>query len=113
MKTADHPAAVITENAGSPDPNRRCPLCVHTVEMYVEILASEAANMVLKMLARGGVYIGGGIPPRIVSYLQKDFMPFFTCHQSMGHILRDVPVYVVCESKTALYGAALFAMENS
>lgn len=112
MQEAKHPAAVITENAVLADENRRCPLCVHTVEMYVEMLAVEAANMVLKMLARGGVYIGGGIPPKILPYLQKNFMPIFRRHQSMGQILSSVPVHVVCNTKTALYGAASFAMEK-
>jgi len=111
--TAKHPAAVITENAMLDDPGRRCPLCVHTVELFVEILAGEAANMVLKMLARGGVFVGGGIPPKILPYLQKHFMPAFERHQSMGHILSTVPVHVVCNQKTALYGAALYAMEHS
>jgi glucokinase len=110
---AEHPAAIITENAMLADPKRRCPLCVHTVEIFVEILAGEAANMVLKMLARGGVFIGGGIPPKILPYLHNNFMPAFMRHQSMGHILSGVPVHVVCNPRAALYGAALFAVEHS
>ena len=113
LLSAKHPAAIITENAMLADLNRRCPLCVHTVEIFVEILANEAANMVLKMLARGGVFIGGGIPPKILPYLQKNFISAFARHQSMGHILSEVPVFVACNSRAALYGAALFAMEEA
>nr|MBF0221193.1 glucokinase [Desulfobulbaceae bacterium] len=110
LSMARHPAAVITENSVREEVQQRCPLCVRTVEIFVEMLAAEAANMVLKMLARGGVYIGGGIPPKILPYLQKSFMPVFSRHQTMGRILSTVPVHVVCNTKTALYGAASFAM---
>ena len=58
------------------------PLCERTLELFVEILGAEAGNMALRLLATGGVYIGGGIPPRILQLLQH--ARFLTAFRNKG-----------------------------
>jgi len=85
---------------------------VEALGLFVTILASEAANLVLKVLATGGLYIGGGIPPRILPFLQSEtFLPTF-CRGMYREMLCTVPVYVVLEPKTALIGAAACGLEQ-
>ena len=81
-----------------------------TLRLFCSILAAEAANLVLKVLATGGLYIGGGIPPRILPFLHSDaFMSHF-CRGVYKDMLATVPVHVILEPKTALIGAAAYGM---
>lgn len=91
------------------DPNLHCELCSATLDTFVAILGAEAGNLVLKVLATGGVYIGGGIPPRILPYLHK--ASFMQAFQHKGHftqLMSEVPVHVMLNPNTALLGAALY-----
>lgn len=63
------PTPVIFNRALSKD--RACPICVATMDTFISILGSEAGNLALKVMATGGVYLGGGIPPRILPALKK------------------------------------------
>jgi glucokinase len=79
------------------------------LELFIAILASEAANLVLKVLGTGGLFIGGGIPPRILPYLAgKTFMAAF-CKGIYRDMLADIPVQVILEPDTALIGAAAYS----
>jgi glucokinase len=79
---------------------------------FVSILGAEAGNLALKVLATGGVYLGGGIPPRIVSLLQGDrFMRAFTRKGRLGELLEPIPVHVILNPKVALMGAAYHGFE--
>ena len=82
-------------------------LCRATVKMFVSILGAEAGNLALKSLATGGIYIGGGIAPRILELLVNGaFMEAFTDKGRLAGLLRDVPVHVILNPKAALIGAA-------
>jgi glucokinase len=88
------------------------PICVDTLTLFMEILGGEAANLALKVLATGGVYIGGGIPPRIISQLQaSNFMELFQNKGRFSEMMADIPVYVIRNSHAALYGAAYEAVK--
>lgn len=83
------------------------PLCIATVKMFAAILGAEAGNLALKVLATGGVYIGGGIPPRILTFLKDgQFMQAFEHKGRFSSMLSSFPVHVVLNSKMALLGAA-------
>jgi glucokinase len=87
----------------------QCPICVQALDMFISILASEAANAAVKFLAMGGVYLGGGIPPRIIDKLQQPlFMENFLNKDKMVNFLRDIPIYVIINDKAALQGAAWY-----
>jgi glucokinase len=86
------------------------PLAAETLALFVAILASESANLVLKILATGGLFIGGGLPPRILPFLTAEaFMGNF-CRGTHRQMLARVPVHVILEPKTALIGAAAYAL---
>lgn len=85
-------------------------LPVETLRLFSSILASEAANLVLKVLATGGLYIGGGIPPRILPFLNaENFMASFS-RGVYRKMLSRIPVHIILEPKTALIGAAAFGI---
>ncbi|MGW8319852.1 MAG: glucokinase [Candidatus Promineifilaceae bacterium] len=86
---------------------KRAAICEATVELFLSILGSEAGNLVLQVLARGGVFLGGGIPPRIVPELRgRTFLEAFTRKGRFAKMLLEVPVYVIVNPKAGLYGAA-------
>ncbi len=88
----------------------RSTLCAKALELFVSIYGAEAGNLVLKFLARSGVYIGGGIAPTILPKLTDGtFMSAFTDKGRFTELLSKVPVRVILEEKTALYGAASYA----
>ncbi len=90
------------------------PICVATLEMFMEILGNEAANLALTVLATGGVYIGGGIPPRILPQLQKGpFMKFFCDKGRFSKLMEQIPVHVIANPKTGLYGTAYSALNSA
>ncbi len=93
------------------DKARTCALCQKTMQLFVDIMGAEAGNLALKVLATGGVYLGGGIPPRVLPLLQAPaFERAFECKGRMEHLLRDIPLYVITNAKAALYGAARVAL---
>jgi glucokinase len=84
-------------------------LCMATLEAFVTILAAEAGNLALKVLATGGVYLGGGIPPRLLRVLERPaFLETFRGKGRMADLLDRVPVHVILNPKAALLGAATF-----
>ncbi|GCE08691.1 glucokinase [Dictyobacter aurantiacus] len=88
-------------------------ICAATVRVFASILAAEAGNMALKTLATGGVYLGGGLPPRIRPFLEDpEFMHVFQNKGRFSEMLADVPVHVVLNSKVALLGAASYGFEQ-
>jgi len=94
------------------DTKKLCKLCVTTLSIFVSALGAEAGNLALKVMATGGVYLGGGIPPRIISLLDKGiFMNCFTNKGRFTEFISKIPVHVICNSKTALMGAALYGLE--
>jgi glucokinase len=105
METED-PNAVIGElgESGASE------ICVKTLDIVVGAYGAEAGNLALKVLATGGVYLGGGIAPKIMKKLQDGtFMKAFTDKGRLSDLLVQAPVRVILESRAALIGAAAFA----
>ncbi|MCA9968654.1 MAG: glucokinase [Anaerolineales bacterium] len=89
------------------------PLCSATLDLFAHILAGEAGNMALKVLATGGVYLGGGIPPRLLPRLQQpDFLQAFMHKGRFSSLLAQIPVHVILHPKVALLGAAYDGLET-
>ena len=107
----DDPTPVIVRAAL--DRDRPCDLCVATLNTFVSILGSEAGNLALKVLATGGVYLGGGIPPRILSALDNGrFMAAFQNKGRLADLLDRMPVHVILNPKPALLGAACYGLDG-
>ena len=88
-----------------------CKLCQATLDTFVSILGAEAGNLALKVMATGGIYLGGGIPPKILSKLQDGtFMTAFTNKGRFGKMLTRIPVYVILNNKAPLLGAAHYGV---
>ncbi|MFN8446766.1 MAG: glucokinase [Caldilineaceae bacterium] len=89
------------------DQNRPCPSAVKTLETFAAILGAEAGNLALKVMATGGVYLAGGIPPRILSFLRSErFLQAFCNKGRFATLLAQMPVHVVLHPKAGLLGAA-------
>ncbi len=105
MATED-PNAVIGELAESGESE----LCAHTMEMVISAYGAEAGNLALKILAVGGIYIGGGIAPKVLNMMrQGSFMQAFMDKGRMSALLEQMPVHIILESRAALIGAASYA----
>jgi glucokinase len=111
LASAKDPTPVIAENAL--DPERACEICTLTLKVFVSILGAEAGNMALKVLATGGVYLGGGIPPRILPFLAEGrFLQSFVRKGRLSDVLIPTPVYVILNPRVALLGAARHGFEQ-
>jgi glucokinase len=84
--------------------------CAQALEMFVTYYGAEAGNLALKLMATGGVYIGGGIAPKILPWLgRKNFLDAFCGKGPMRSLLEAIPVRVILNPKAALLGAAHYA----
>jgi len=107
MKTMD-PAQAIAETALEKD----LPLCRHTLEYFVSILGAVCGNVALTAMATGGIYLGGGIPAKILPALKDGrFLKAFRNKGRFEGFLEKIPVKVILDSKAALLGAAISAEE--
>lgn len=98
--------SVITEMAL----NGKSEICVRTLDMFVSAYGAEAGNLALKVLSVGGLYIGGGIGPRILEKLKDGtFIRAFTDKGRLSQLLVNMPVRVILESRAAVLGAAAYA----
>jgi glucokinase len=110
IASARDPSSVIF--ASAVDPNNPSKLCSAAVDMFVSILGSEAANLALKVLATGGVYLAGGIPMRILRVLQTPrFMESFKRKGRLSELMGRIPIHVVI-ARVALIGAAARGLEK-
>jgi glucokinase len=88
-----------------------CSLCEQALDLFVSAYAAEAGNLALKFMAMGGVYLGGGIAPKILPKLSGPlFMNAFTGKGRMQTLLEAIPVMVITNDKAALLGAARYAV---
>jgi glucokinase len=84
-------------------------LCVDTMQYFVRYLAYESANMVMNIKATGGLFLGGGVPPKIAPLLQqKSFYEHYLDCDRMQHLLETVPIRIIKNDKTGLIGAAWY-----
>lgn len=85
-------------------------LCVQTLDMFASAYGAEAGNLALKVLSVGGIYLGGGIAPKILKKMKDGtFMKAFTDKGRLSDLLVQTPVRVILESRCALMGAAAYA----
>ncbi len=109
LDAATDPTPVIVSAAL--DSSRPCELCTAVLDTFVSILGAEAGNMALKVLSSGGVYIAGGIPPRILPALrQRRFLAAFRSKGRLSYLLEEMPVHVVFNAKAGLWGAAHYGL---
>ena len=89
---------------------RRCAMCVETLDLFVEAYGAETGNHALRMVATGGVFIGGGIAPKILPALTAGaFMRAFRAKSPLEEMLDRMPVKVILNAEAGLLGAAVYA----
>jgi glucokinase len=104
------PAAAISQAAM----DGKCALSEHALNIFISIYGAEAGNLALKMLATGGVFLAGGIAPKILSKLAEPFfMQSFLDKGRMRSLLESMPVHVIMNDKIALMGAAQCGLAKS
>jgi glucokinase len=123
VRGMEEPAWLAERIAAVPDPNAvitelalaaKSEICEKALDMFVSSYGAEAGNLALKVLSVGGLYIGGGIAPRILEKLKDGtFVKAFTDKGRLSQLLINMPVRVILESKAALLGAAAFAEARS
>ncbi|MBT6596340.1 MAG: glucokinase [Nitrospina sp.] len=89
------------------------PICEKTLELFVSLYGALAGNLALQYLSVGGVYLGGGIAPKVVPLLKEgSFMEAFLAKGRFENVLSQIPVKVVMDETAPLLGAAQYAMGN-
>lgn len=105
MRQGD-PSAAITRAALSGE----CALCSRVLDLFISLYGAEAGNVALRSLATGGVYLGGGIAPKIIERLKgPGFMLAFIAKGRLSPILENIPVQVILNDRAALLGAGRLA----
>ncbi len=105
------PTPVIVGHAMADDEG--CTLCGLALDLFLAILGAEAGNMYLRLLSPGGVYLAGGIPPRIVSALERPvFMEAFGAKGRLSHVVQRAPLHVVLAQDVGLLGAAAYGFSH-
>ncbi|MDD5241251.1 MAG: glucokinase [Sulfuricella sp.] len=101
MREGDPAAAISRFALGEKDP-----LAAEALDLFVRIYGAEAGNLALKVLARGGVYVAGGVAPQIVEKLKDgSFLQAFSAKGRYAELLSSIPVYVVLNPDVGLLGA--------
>lgn len=87
-----------------------CPFCREALDLFVGVYGAEAGNLAIRGLTRGGVYLGGGIAPKILPALESPgFLQAFRKKDQLEPLLAEIPVHVILEQRTAMLGAARYA----
>ncbi len=85
-------------------------LCTRALDIFVSVYGAEAGNLALKVLATGGMFVGGGIAPKVLHKMRDGtFMHAFTDKGRLSELLVQTPVHIILESRAALMGAAAYA----
>ena len=104
--TAGDAAAIISSAAM----NRTNPLAEQALDLWISAYGAEAGNLALKAMATGGIFLGGGISPKILPKLQGPlFMQAFLDKGRLRPLLESIPVQVITDDKAGLLGAARYA----
>jgi glucokinase len=105
----DHTKAIVEAAFDRQNPSE---LCLATVDLLVSILASEAGNLALKVLATGGVYLAGGVALHLLNLLQKPrFVETFTRKGRFKDLMERMPIHIIT-TRAALLGAATFGLQS-
>ena len=106
----DDAASEITQMALA----QACPVCVEALNMWTEIYGAEAGNLALRSLATGGIYLAGGIAPKILPKLKgSPFLSAFQGKSKLAQLLAQIPVFVVLNEDAPVWGAAYQALVSS
>jgi glucokinase len=90
-----------------------CPLCRQAIETFLTILGAEAGNLALKLYSTGGLYIGGGIMPRLAGRISfTPMLSAFNKKEKMASLMATIPVRLITRKDTALLGAAGYGAER-
>jgi glucokinase len=107
---AGDPSAAISKAAVS----AKAPLAEQALDLWISIYGAEAGNMALKVLALGGIFLAGGIAPKILPKLSGPlFMQAFLGKGRMQPLLETIPVRVITNEKTGLLGAACYGARHA
>ena len=99
------PSAAIARAAAE----AKCPICEETMDLFARLYGREAGNLGLKVLALGGVYLGGGVAPKNIDLLRSGgFVSAFLDKGRMTPLMERMPVKIILEQRTPLFGAARF-----
>ena len=112
LAASEDPTPIIF--AAAQDTTQPCEIASITLDLFVSILGAEAGNLALKVLSTGGIYLGGGISPRILPYLEKPF--FSAALRKKGRfesMLAEMPVHVITNPEAGLLGAAAYGLALS
>jgi len=105
LESPEAPAAISTAAS-----ERRCPGCVETLDLFVEAYGAEAGNLALRTVSTGGLFIGGGIAPKIFAALTAGaFMRAFLAKPPLDPLLAAMPVKIILNAEAGLLGAAVYA----
>ncbi len=105
MEENDPAAAIATAAQGERDP-----VCIEALDLFIRHFGREAGNHALKLMSLGGVYLTGGIAPKLSSrFAEAGFLDAFWDKGRMRELMRRMPVYLVVNENLALYGAACCA----
>ena len=109
LSQASDPARAITKNGL----DGKAAICARVLEIFVTVLGAEAGNLALRFMATGGVFIGGGIPPKLLPrILDSGFIDAFLNKGRLSRMLEPIPVNVIMNGKSGLIGAARCALLN-
>ncbi|MFC1505353.1 glucokinase, partial [Thermodesulfobacteriota bacterium] len=105
--TGTTPVPLIIETALNT--NRQCPICVKAITLFSAILGAEAGNLGLRVLAKGGVYLAGGLPERVLPFLkEKAFLNAFHQKGRMSNLMKEIPLHVITNPEAGLIGTAQY-----
>jgi glucokinase len=108
LESPDAPSAISTAAL-----EHRCSGCVETLDMFVEAYGAESGNLALRAVSTGGMYIGGGIAPKLLPALTTGpFMKAFLAKPPLDRMLAVMPVKVILNAESGLLGAAVFAANH-
>ncbi|MCL5428862.1 MAG: glucokinase [Chloroflexi bacterium] len=111
LVTSPDPTPVIVDNAMAAKPGSE--ICQQTMEIFITVLAGEAGSLALQLGATGGIYIGGGIPPRILPAFERyGFMQTFLAKTGYEYYLERFPVNIILHPEPGLLGAADYGVQQ-
>jgi glucokinase len=87
-----------------------CAHCREALDLMIAAIGSAAGNAAITAVARGGVFLGGGIPPKILPALHSEtFLAAYRAKPPMESLLSEIPVFVILNDEAGLLGAAMYA----
>jgi glucokinase len=109
IESSDNDPAIISAAALA----RKSDLAIRALDIFASVYGAMAGNLALLMMATGGLFVGGGIAPKILEKLKDGtFMRAFTNKGRFSSFTADIPVHIILDDKTALYGAARCALDH-